>query len=122
MTVVPKKWGGVMPWRPAPPHRRNIRGVIYPLTAAIARIYGIRSDGAYPIGAFYTVNIDRSVWRPVGGIWYLPIEAEKIEGRSISEEAIERFCAAITSERLPRGTGIDWEAIPDDEAAQLPVI
>lgn len=111
-----------MPWRPTPPHRRNIRGVIYPLTAAIARTYGVRADGAYPIGAFYTVNIDNTVWRPAGGIWYLPIDADKIESRNISEEAIERFCAAITSERSPLGTGINWEAVPDSETAQLPTV
>jgi hypothetical protein len=112
-----------MPFRPTAPHRRNIRGVIYPLTAAIERTYGVRADGAWPLGAFYTVNVDSTVWRPVGGIWYVPHDAEKVFGRSINEDVIADFCKAIQDGRvvaLPSGRSITWEAIPNVEASQLP--
>lgn len=115
-----------MPFRPKPEFRRNVNGVILPLTAAIARVYGIRkSDGAYPLGAFYTDKIDPRVWMPVGGIWYRPIDPEKVAGRRISEERIELFADGIISGReitLNNGTVISWERIPDDVSEQLPVV
>lgn len=112
-----------MPFRPTAQHRRNIRGVIYPLTAAIERTYGVRTDGAWPLGAFYTVNVDSRVWRPVGGIWYIPYDSEEVYGRSINEGVIGDFCNAIQHGRvivLPSGKSITWESIPNVEAAQLP--
>lgn len=112
-----------MPFRPTATHRRNIRGVIYPLTAAIERTYGVRSDGAWPLGVFYTVNIDSTVWRSVGGIWYVPYNAEEVYGRNINEDVIADFCNAIQDGRnvvLPSGRSITWEAIPNIEATQLP--
>lgn len=112
-----------MPYRPTAPNRKNIRGVIYPLTASVAEIYGIREDGAYPIGAFYTVNIDNSIWENVGGIWYRPYSSTDVEGRSIREEDIEIFCNAIVSGgpiTLRSGRVVEWEAIPESEAGQLP--
>lgn len=112
-----------MPFRPTAPHRRNIKGVIYPLTAAIERIYGVRADGAWPLGAFYTVNVDSKVWRPVGGVWYVPHDSEKVLGRSFNEDVVSDFCNAIQDGRavtLPSGKCITWEAIPNVEAAQLP--
>ena len=112
-----------MPFRPSAPHRRNIRGVIYPLTAAIERTYGVRADGAWPLGAFYTVNVDSTVWRSVGGIWYIPHDPEGVSGRRIDEGVIAEFCNAIQDGRaviLPSGRSIAWESIPNFEAAQLP--
>lgn len=112
-----------MPYRPTAQYRRNIKGVIYPLTAAVALTFGIRRDGGYPIGAFYTVNIDAGIWRPAGGIWYVPINPNKISSRNIREEAIFDFCGSISDGRnviLQSGSVITWEVIPDTEAIQLP--
>jgi hypothetical protein len=112
-----------MPYRPTAVHRRNIRGVIYPLTASVAQIYGIREDGAYPIGAFYTVNIDSTVWEHISGIWYRPYTPIDVEGRSIREEDIKLFSNAVINGgpiTLRSGKRIDWELIPETEAGQLP--
>jgi hypothetical protein len=115
-----------MPFRPNPEFRRNINGVVLPLTAAIARVYGIReSDGAYPLGAFYTENIDTRVWLPVGGIWYQPINAEKVANRRISEARIEQFVDGIGSGRevlLNNDVVVSWERIPEALAQLLPSI
>lgn len=114
-----------MPFRPTAPHRRNIKGVIYPLTAAVARTFGIRHDGAYPIGAFYTINIDTGIWAPAGGIWYLPTHPSHIEERSVPEEDIDIFVSGITrgtSVVLRSGRVVLWEPIPAEEASQLPAI
>jgi len=114
-----------MPFRPTAIHRKNINGVIYPLTAAVARTYGIRDDGAYPIGAFYTVNIKREVWRHAGGVWYCPIDAPRIENRSIREEDIELFQHGIATgaeTTLRSGISVYWEEIPVEEASQLPPV
>lgn len=113
-----------MPFRPGPQHRRNIRGVIYPLTAAIHHVYGVRSsDGAYPLGAFYTVNIDSTIWQHTGGIWYRPIDPEDIENRNINVETMGLFVESIATGQnvqLPSGTIVNWEHIPDTLAQQLP--
>ena len=115
-----------MPFRPNPEFRRNINGVVLPLTAAIARVYGIReNDGAYPLGAFYTENIDSRVWRYVGGLWYQPINAEKVANRRISEMRIEQFVEGIMAGReitLNNGTLVIWERIPDALARSLPAV
>lgn len=111
-----------MPYRPTASHRRT-QDVIYPLTAAVERTYGARRDGAYPIGAFYTVNISSQVWQSVGGIWYRPYNPDEICGRNISEDAVTQFCSAIANGRsvtLPSGKQVTWEVIPNAEAAQLP--
>jgi hypothetical protein len=113
-----------MPYRPLPAHRRNVRGVIYPLTAAVARLYGIREDGAYPIGAFYTVNIDSEVWEHVDGIWYRAYHPEKIADRNIREEDIELFLGAILSGHttiLRSKKPVQWEPIPEPEVSALPL-
>lgn len=112
-----------MPYRPTAVHRRNRLGVIYPLTASVAARYGIREDGAYPIGAFYTVKIDSTVWEHIGGIWYRPYTPSDVAGRSIREEDIELFSNAIINGgpiTLRSGKRIDWELIPESEAQQLP--
>lgn len=111
-----------MPYRPTPIHRKNIWGVIYPLTASVAAICGIRGDGAYPIGAFYTVNIDSSIWEHIDGIWYRPYHPADIEGRVVREEDLELFSNAILSGdtiTLRSGKRVDWERIPEAEANQL---
>lgn len=112
-----------MAFRPTAEHRKNVNGVIYPLTAAVRQVFGMRSDGAYPIGTFYTVNIDNFIWQPVDGIWYRPFDSESIEQRSIREEDIERFVAGITTGEetvLRSGIRVTWERVPSEEAAQLP--
>jgi hypothetical protein len=113
-----------MPFRPEPEFRKNISGVVLPLTAAIARVYGIReNDSAYPLGAFYTNNIDSRVWQSVGGIWYQPINTEKVANRRISEERIEQFSEGIRSGReitLNNGSVVIWERIPDASEQLLP--
>jgi hypothetical protein len=111
-----------MPYRPVAKNRKNI-GIIYRLTAAVARKYGVRSDGAYAIGAFYTVNIDKGVWALSEGVWYQPIDPEKITRRKISEEDINLFICGIEDGRsfsYGSGTDVSWERIPEEEALQLP--
>ncbi len=86
-------------------------------------MFGIRSDGAYPIGAFYTVNIDSRVWRHVEGVWYLPINPEDIESRNIRDDDIVQFITGITTgedTRLRSGRTVTWEFIPVADASQLP--
>jgi len=112
-----------MPFRPSAAHRRNVRGVIYPLTAAVARMFGIREDGAYPIGAFYPIHIDNKIWRPVGGIWYIPKLSSDIDKRNVREEDIACFSASIANGQnitLRSGITVKWEPIPAALASQLP--
>ena len=115
-----------MPLRPEPQHRRNIRGVIYPLTAAIRHVYGIRSsDGSYPLGAFYTVHIDSTTWQHAGGIWSSPIVPEEIENRNVNTETMGHFMDSIATGQhvqLPSGTIVTWERIPDTLVQQLPSV
>lgn len=97
--------------------------MIFPLTAAITRMYGVRGDGAYPIGAFYTVNIDAGVWRWVEGVWYVPTDPEHLNRRSIWEADVDAFVTGIVSGDaivLPSGRAVTWEAIPAEVASQLP--
>jgi hypothetical protein len=73
-------------YRPEPNFRRNIRGVIYPLTAAIHRVFGSRAqDQGRPIGAFYTINVDSRAWEYLGGIWYRAYNEEKVLQRAINQ-------------------------------------
>lgn len=114
-----------MTYRPKPKHRKNITRVIFPLTEAIQRLYGVRDDGAYPIGAFYTVNIDKKVWEPAGGIWYRPLDLEKIENRKFNREDAELFAIGIKNgvdTLLSSGKIITWEPIPDPEIQELPLL
>ena len=108
-----------MPYRPTKEHRNNINGIIYPLTAAIMRLYGSRNDGAYPIGAFYTINIDSKTWDHAGGIWYIPKNPQKIQNRKIDEDIISYFCISIDSHSQPTHGTVTWELIPHTEAEQL---
>ena len=85
-----------MTYRPQPSHRRNIREVILPLTAAIYRVFGSRAqDGGRPIGAFYTVNVDSRVWRYLGGIWYRPLDEEAIRGIHLGPFRVDIGCQAL---------------------------
>lgn len=115
-----------MPFRPSPRHRRNIWGVVYPLTEAIRRLYGPRtSDGALPIGAFYTVNVDSRVWRPAGGVWYQARSQGAVANRAVNNDTVELFAASVVSGvtiSLPGRTPVDWEPVPPNEAAQLPAL
>lgn len=110
-----------MPYRPEPVFRRNIRGVIYPLTAAVVEKYGARNDGAFPIGAFYPINVSRRSWEHAGGIWYIP--NTDILGRSNREEVVRAFGESIETGapvELPSAITVTWEPIPSSEASQLP--
>jgi len=113
-----------MPYRPLPALRKNIRGVIYPLTEAIRRKYGTReSDGAYPLGSFYPINVSNKVWIPAGGIWFVPSDSVKIEERVVNELVVQCFMESIefgAPIELPSGTVVEWERIPSSEADQLP--
>ncbi len=109
-----------------PNFRRNIRGVIYPLTEAVRRVYGCRStDGAYPLGAFYPVNVSSSVWNSVGGIWYIPESEIDLNERNPREESVLAFMQSIASGEpveLPSGVLVTWESIPASEASYLPQV
>ena len=113
-----------MPYRPTSENRRNIRGVIYPLTEAIFRVYGNREqDRGRPIGAFYTINVQGRLWQHLGGIWYRPITEARLLQREINENVARAFAISIVTGEpviLPRGRLINWERIPNNEASQLP--
>jgi hypothetical protein len=113
-----------MPYRPMPSFRRNIRGVIYPLTEAIRRMYGARStDGAYPLGSFYPIHVSSSAWSSAGGGWYIPVSEIKLNDRNPREESVLAFMQSIVSGNpvvLPSGIEITWERVPEREASGLP--
>ena len=114
-----------MPFRPTQELRQDVHHVIYPLTAAIARIYGIRaSDGAYPLGAFY-MKLDDRVWQRADGIWYTPINSQKVSRRRISEDRIQQFVEGIIHGQefhLADGTVVSWDRIPEPVAHSLPPV
>lgn len=113
-----------MPYRPIPRDRINVKGVIYPLTAALLRVYGSRAqDGGRPIGAFYTKHIDSKLWEYLGGIWYRPINEEIILQRAIDLSVVSDFARSIVSGdpvTLPSGKVVRWESLLLSEASQLP--
>ena len=113
-----------MPFRPEQNFRRDIHWVIYPLTEAVSRLYGRRnSDGAYPIGAFYPINITNKSWRHADGIWYIPLSEDKLDSRKIKEDVVEEYMRSIYSGSpvtLSNGKVVVWESIPVDEAQALP--
>ncbi|MCC5871724.1 MAG: hypothetical protein JJU22_04950 [Gammaproteobacteria bacterium] len=113
-----------MPFRPEPSFRRNVNGVIIPLTEAIRRKYGAReSDGAYPLGAFYPTNVSKRTWRHAGGIWYVPVSEADLEARRFNEAVVAAFMRCIDSGEactLPSRKVVSWEEIPPAEARGLP--
>lgn len=113
-----------MPFRPTPSFRRNIQEVIYPLTEAVRRVYGNRQvDGAYPLGAFYPINVSKTAWIHAGSIWFIPESEEKLDGRNPREEVVLSFISSIESGEsveLPGGNLVTWERISESEAVALP--
>jgi hypothetical protein len=111
-----------MPYRPISSHRKNILGVIYPLTEAVRRLYGPRqSDGSYPLGAFYSINVSKFVWSESGGIWYSP--QKDLDARNPREEIVLAFINSIQSGlpvELPSGIIVTWEIIPNSKSSLLP--
>lgn len=116
------KWN--MPFRPTSQCRKNVHGVIFPLTEAIRRVYGPRPhDQALPLGAFYTVNIDGRVWVPVDGIWYVPRNEQRLNARQVNDNSVEQFSEAIISGasfRLRSGTLVTWEPLSQNVISLLP--
>ena len=113
-----------MTFRPTPAHRRNPRGVLYPLTEAIRRTYGTRpGDNAYPLTPFYTQNVDRRVWRHVDGIWYVPLDPGAISRRTPREDVVMAFIDSMCTGQeveLQSGILVQWERIPESESSLLP--
>jgi len=113
-----------MPFRPTAQHRRNIFGVVLPLTEAVRQLYGEREDRSIPIGAFYTINIDRQAWLSLGGIWYAARDNSKLSKRQINQAVVDNFIEAIKTGNqilLLGKSQISWEQIPALLATQLPV-
>lgn len=98
--------------------------MIYPFTVALLRVYGSRAqDGGRPIGAFYTRNIDRALWMPVGGIWYRPVDEERILLRAPDSTVVDTFARSIISGEpiaISSGQIVQWEALLPSEASLLP--
>src|SRR5687767_1901390 len=97
-----------MSYRPQPHHRRNVGGVLLPLTAAIYLVFGNRAqDHGRPIGAFYPQNVSATTWDHLGGIWYRARDEAKVQRRRVNSNVVEAFARSIrTGEpvELPSGT------------------
>jgi hypothetical protein len=113
-----------MIYRPHAEHRKNIRGVLMPLTAAIFAVFGSRAqDGARPIGAFYPKNVSSETWEHLGGIWYRAKDEQAINNRRIDPDVVRAFARSILSGEdvmLRSGSVVTWERLPSAEAAKLP--
>lgn len=113
-----------MPYRPEAVHRRNMEGVVLPLTAAIHRVFGHRAqDLGRPIGAFYTVNVSSIVWQHLGEIWYRAWDEQRVLNRIVNESVVRAFSESIITGdavNLPSGKRIIWEEMAPFEAMQLP--
>lgn len=113
-----------MTYRPRAEHRRNIQGVLIPLTAAIYDVFGSRAqDSGRPIGAFYPQNVSKEAWEHLGGIWYRPRDEQKVLNRKVNQQVRVAFALSILNGEnvaLPSGTLVFWEKIPDFDAIQLP--
>ena len=86
-------------------------------------MYGERQDGSLPLGAFYTINVDTTVWQHVESIWYRPIDPPAIARRNPNARVVEQYIDSIESGnsfRLSSGTLITWEPVPLSEASLLP--
>ena len=113
-----------MIYRPHPQHRKNVQGVLLPLTAAIYAVFGSRTqDNGRPIGAFYPQNVSTEVLEHLGGIWYRARDELKVQNRRINAAVVQAFARSIRTGEdvvLPSGNTITWERIPALEAAKLP--
>lgn len=113
-----------MTYRPRPQHRKNIHGVLIPLTAAVYIVFGSRAqDKGRPIGAFYPTNVSARAWEKLGGIWYRAYDEQKVLNRKVNAEVVQAFVQSIRSGEdvvLPSGAVITWEMIPASEASKLP--
>lgn len=111
-------------YRPQPLHRKNVQGVLIPLTAAIHLVFGNRAqDQGRPIGAFYPQNVSAATWEHVGGIWYRARDEQKVQARQPNRAIVESFARSILSGHdveLPSGTVVTWEQVPTAEAVGLP--
>ena len=116
--------GARMLYRPEPVHRRNVNGVLLPLTAAIYLVFGNRAqDRGRPIGAFYPQHVSAATWEHLGGIWYSAKDEQKVQARRINQAVVQAFAASILSGQpvlLASGTLVTWERIPTSDSAQLP--
>ena len=113
-----------MLYRPRPQHRKNVRGVLMPLTAAVFAVFGSRSqDAGRPIGAFYPHHVSSATWEHLGGIWYRALDERKVQDRVINPVTVAAFVHGIYTGQdvvLPSGTVVTWEPIPAEDAARLP--
>lgn len=111
-------------YRPQPHHRRNVHGVLLPLTAAIHSVFGNRAqDLGRPIGAFYPINVSSRTWEHLGGIWYRARDEQKVLSRRLTTNVVAAFAQSIRTGSdvvLPTGSVVTWEAIPREEAVLLP--
>lgn len=111
-------------YRPHAIHRKNIQGVLLPLTAAIFKVFGSRAqDNGRPIGAFYPQNVSSETWEHLGGIWYRARDEQKVQNRKVNTETVKAFAHSIhTGEAVQLSSGkiITWEQIPVAEASKLP--
>lgn len=111
-------------YRPVAEHRRNVQGVLMPLTAAIHEVFGNRAqDEGRPIGAFYPRNVSSAAWDHLGGIWYRASDEQKVKARRVNASVVKSFAESILTGQevvLPNGTVVGWERIPEAEAAGLP--
>lgn len=113
-----------MIYRPRPEHRKNIQGVLLPLTAAIFAVFGSRAqDNGRPVGAFYPQNVSTGAWEHLGGIWYRAKDEQKVQNRKVNAVVVQAFARSIrTGEavELPSGRVVTWERIPESEVSRLP--
>jgi len=113
-----------MTYRPSPEHRKNVQGVLMPLTAAIYRVFGSRAqDNGRPIGAFYPHHVSTKAWEHLGGIWYCARDEQQVLNRRVNPELVQAFARSIRTGEdvmLRNGKTISWEKIPVSEALALP--
>ncbi|WP_141837850.1 hypothetical protein [Herbaspirillum sp. SJZ107] len=113
-----------MTFRPKPEHRKNIQGVLIPLTAAIHLVFGSRAqDNARPLGAFYPQNVSSETWEHLDGVWYRARDEQKVLSRKINVERVQAFARSILTGEdvvLLNSSIVEWEMIPVSEASKLP--
>lgn len=124
LTVGIHKNFSIMTYRPNPEHRKNIQGVLMPLTAAVYLVFGSRAqDNGRPLGAFYPKNVSHKGWEHLGGILYRARDEQSVLNRKVNVEVVQSFARSIrTGDNvvLRDGSVIAWEKIPDSDASKLP--